>query len=288
MGSMDGNVCLVTGATSGLGTETARALAGEGATVIVHGRDRARVESVVRTLAESTGNGDLHPLLADLSSLAQVRAAAAQVDASFDRLDVLVNNAGGIFGRRTVTEDGMELTFQVDYLSHFLLTGLLFPKIRASAPSRIINVSSGAHTRGSIRFQDLQMVRRYGAWRAYSQAKLAQVMFTYELARRLEGTAVTVNALHPGWVSSNFGSGAGPLIRYGAKLSYLFGRSPRKGADTAIYLATSPEVEDVTGKYFVDRKAVRSSRTSYDADAQRRLWTVSEELCGLTAPKGPA
>jgi retinol dehydrogenase-12 len=279
---MRGKTCLVTGATSGIGEITAGELARYGAAVVVEGRSRERCEATVRRIRERTGNDAVEPLVGDLSSQAEVRRLAQEFRDRHRRLDVLVNNAGAMFARRRESADGIEMTLALNHLGYFLLTGLLLDSLRSGAPSRIVNVSSEAHRMvKGMDFGDLQGRRRYRGFRAYGQSKLANLLFTSELARRLEGTGVTANALHPGFVATNFSAGngwVGWLMRRGAS---LFAISPEEGAKTTIFLATSPGVEGVTGRYFVKQEAVPSSPASRDMAAARRLWEVSEEMTAL-------
>jgi len=227
-------------------------------------------------------NARVDLLIADFASLDSVRALAKDFLTKYDTLQVLVNNAGRVNVMRSVTVDGFEATFQVDYLSHFLLTNLLLEVLKKSAPSRIVNVSSASHYGGHLAFEDLQMVRGYGVMKAYSQAKLAQVLFTYELSRRLEGTGVTVNSLHPGAVATNiWKSSMGPLSPLG-NITRLFLISPEKGAETPVYLASSPEVEGVTGKYYDHKLVKQSSAESYDEATAKKLWDESERMAGLS------
>jgi len=278
---LHGRVCLVTGATSGIGRVTAEELAGMGATTLLVARDAERGERARSQIAATTGNQRLHVLLADLAAQAQVRRLAEQVRDRADRLHVLVNNAGLVLYRRRATEDGLEWTFAVNHLAPFLLTNLLLDLLRASAPSRVVTVTSGAQALGRIDFEDLQGERRYRGQRAYNQSKLANVMFTYELARRTEGTGVTATGVHPGVVRTSFGSGGPLLYRVLTPLARPFMKGPGQGADTVVWLASSPEVEGGNGRYFTRRRAIRSSKRSYDQDAARRLWEVSERLTGL-------
>jgi NAD(P)-dependent dehydrogenase (short-subunit alcohol dehydrogenase family) len=279
--SMEGKVCLVTGATSGIGLVTARELARSGARVVLVGRDPARCESAVRKIAAQTGGREPETLLADLSSQQQVRALADQFRARHGRLDVLVNNAGALWFDRRVTADGLEMTFAVNHIAYFLLTHLLLDTLKASAPSRIVNVASAAHYGATLDFDDLQGERGFAGWRAYCRSKLANILFTYELARRLEGTGVTANTLHPGLVATGFASGNGWRGKLLRTVVRLFAIDEERGAKTTIYLATSPEVADVSGRYFDRQRAVSSSDASRDEEAARRLWRVSEELTGL-------
>lgn len=262
---MIGKICLVTGATDGVGKVTARVLAEAGATVIGVGRNPAKIEAVKKEIGSTPGS--LEFMTADLSSQEQVRALADEFKRKYDRLHVLVNNAGALFTTYRESVDGVEMTFALNHLSYFLLTNLLLDTITTSAPARIINVASDAHEGGRINFDDLGHRRNYSGWTAYNDSKLANILFTYELARRLEGTGVTVNALHPGFVNTNFQHAAGLNMRGPL--------TPEEGADTQIWLAMSDEVEGVNGKYFVRRRDTRSSDISYDRDVARRLWDVS-------------
>jgi retinol dehydrogenase-12 len=281
MPRMQDKTCLVTGATSGIGRVTARALAQQGATVLVVGRNAERGATVVRDIIQATGNGRVELLLADLSVQAQVRQLAAVVQQRFTRLDVLINNAGAIFMHRSVSVDGIEMTLALNHLAYFLCTNLLLATLTASAPARIINVSSDAHRRARLNFADLQGAQRYGGWSAYCQSKLANLLFTYELAQRLTGTGVTVNAMHPGFVATGFGRNNRGLFAWLIRLGQRTALSPEQGAETLIYLATSPEVEGVTGKYFVKQRAVPSSSASYEPTVAQRLWQLSAALTGL-------
>lgn len=278
---MQGKSCLVTGATGGIGLVTARELARQGARVVLVGRSRERCLAAVEGIRQQTGNTGVDFIVADLSSLEQIRRAASEFAARHDRLDVLVNNVGAFFWKRQESVDGIEMTFALNHLSYFLLTNLLLDMLRASAPARVVNVSSDAHRGAQMNFDDLQNRRRYAGFRVYAQSKLANVLFTYELARRLEGSSVTANALHPGFVATNFAQNNGFLFRLFMPLAQLSAISPEEGARTSIYLASSPEVEGVTGKYFVRQQAVQSSPASYDEQSARRLWDVSLELTGL-------
>jgi NAD(P)-dependent dehydrogenase (short-subunit alcohol dehydrogenase family) len=282
--SMRGKVCLITGATSGIGLVTARELVGQGAHVVIVGRDPARCTAAVAHLHEHTENAQVESLLADLSSQEQVRQLASQFLQRHPRLDVLINNAGGLWFEHRLTPDGQERTFAVNHLAYFLLTRLLLETLKASAPSRIVNVASGAHRGVTIPFDDLTGQHRYNGWRRYKQTKLANILFTCELARRLDGTGVTANALHPGWVATGFGKDNGWMGRLLRAAAGLFALSPEAGARTVVYLASSPEVAGVSGRYFVREKAVSSSAASYDEEVARRLWEVSEQLTGAPAP----
>jgi len=281
---MAGKSVLVTGGTGGIGRATATGLAALGARVGITGRDPARTEAAAAGIRAAPGRPAVDAFAADKSVQAGVRRLAAQVLDTYPRLDVLVNNVGGFWAHRHVTADGLERTFALNHLAPFLLTSLLLDRLTASAPARIVTVSSGAHARGRIDFDDLQGVRNYSGQRAYGQSKLASVMFTYELARRLEGTGVTATVLHPGVVRTSFG--AEDQAAYFAvmiRVARLFMKTPAQGAATPIYLASSPEVEGITGRYFVNRKPKTSSNTSYDTTAAARLWQASIDLAGMTA-----
>ena len=278
---MTGKVCLVTGGTSGIGKATALELAKLKASVIIVGRNRKRGESAQEEIRSKSGNQNVELMLADLSSQQSIRQMAQEFKSKRERLDVLINNAGVFMLRRSLTVDGIEKTFAVNHLAPFLLTDLLLDLLKKSAPSRIVNVASATHYGKRVRFDDLQGKRRYSGFWAYGQSKLANILVTYSLARKLEGTGVTVNCLHPGFVRTNLGRDNGPLFFF-FKLATIFAVSPEKGAETVIHLASSPEVSGVTGKYFEDRKEVRSSDESYDVETARRLWQVSEELTGLS------
>jgi NAD(P)-dependent dehydrogenase (short-subunit alcohol dehydrogenase family) len=260
---------LVTGATDGLGRRVARELAEMGATVLLHGRSPERLEAKLEELRRETGSEKLGSYVADLSSLGEVRGLAERVLSEHDRLDVLINNAGIISRQREVSGDGHELTFAVNYLSHFLLTGMLLPLLRGSAPARVVNVASAAQS--PIDFGDPMIERGYDAMKAYSQSKLAQVMFTFQLAERFSGTGVTANALHPASLMDT------KMVHdtFGYTMSTV-----EEGAEAVVRLAVSQQVEGVTGRYFDGTREARANRQAYDAEARRRLWALSEELCG--------
>ena len=279
---MRGKVCVVTGATSGIGQVTAAALAAQGAHVIVVGRNRAKAQQVVGEIRRQTGNDAVWYLLADFSDLQQVRELAAAFSAQYSQLDVLVNNAGTYFNTRHPAPGGVEMTFHVNHLAHFLLTNLLLETLTASAPARIVNVTSRAHEYDNMDFDDLGFERSYFGMKAYARSKLANLLFTYELARRLAGSGVTVNAVHPGGVATDIWRTNFPVLGPAIKwVMSLFALTPEEGADTLIYLASSPDVEGVTGKYFVEREAIASSPLSYDEQVAARLWGVSERLTAL-------
>lgn len=281
--SMAGKTVLVTGATGGIGKATAIGLARLGARVAITGRDMARANAAATDIRAVANNAAVDAFAADLSSQTEVRRLAREVLDRYPRLDVLVNNVGGFWAHRHLTADGLEHTFALNHLAPFLLTNLLMDRLIASSPARIVTVASGAHTTGRIDFDDLQGERNYSGQRAYNASKLANVMFTYELARRLRGSGVTATVLHPGVVSTAFGAEdqaafftiLSPLIR-------PFLKSAAQGAATSIYLASSPQENGVTGVYFSNSKAKRSSKSSYDTAAARHLWEISTDLVGLT------
>jgi NAD(P)-dependent dehydrogenase (short-subunit alcohol dehydrogenase family) len=278
--SMKGKNVLVTGGTNGIGLVTARELASMGAQVAIVSRNPEKCAVVAEALKTETGN-PVEFIAADLSTLAGITQAAAGFKQRNTRLHALVNNAGGFFNKRFITPDGFEMTFALNHLNYFLLTNLLLDLLKASAPARVVNVSSGIHMGASLDFENLQGEKRYTGFRAYGQSKLANVLFTYELARRLEGSGVTVNALQPGYVDTGLSLNNGFFFRVFAKLSArLFGRKPEEGARTSIYLASSLEDEGVTGKYFADCQPVESSPLSYDEELAKKLWQVSLELTG--------
>lgn len=281
---MHEKVCIITGGNSGIGKEAAIELARLGAHVAIVARDEKRGEAAVDRIRRTAASSSVSLLLADLSSQAEVRRLAKVIDETFPRVDVLLNNAGLTLGERRVTVDGIETTFAVNHLAYFLLTNLLLHKLVESAPSRIVNVSSDAHRSGTIDFDDLQYERDYSGWRAYAQSKLANVLFTYELARRLEGTGVTANCLHPGVVATNFANEGGFFMKTVFRLFAPFLTTPAKGARTSIYLASSPEVEGVSGQYFVKSRPVPSSAESRDREVAQRLWEVSEQLVAAEPP----
>lgn len=277
---MQGRTCLVTGATSGIGYETALGLAKAGARVGIVGRDRARTEAAAERIRQETGAA-IDVFLADLSAQSEVRRLGKDVIARFSRLDVLVNNAGGIFSERAVSADGIERTWALDHLAYVLLTHDLLDLLKTSAPARIVNVASAGHTRGRIDFDDPNGERSYGAMKSYCQAKLANVLFTYALARRLEGTGVTVNAVHPGVVASNFGTGKSGVFGLIWTLLRPFMIAPAVGARTSLHVASAPELKGVTGRYFARSREASSSEASRDAALQERVWDLSLRQVGL-------
>jgi NAD(P)-dependent dehydrogenase (short-subunit alcohol dehydrogenase family) len=286
--SMTGKTVLITGGTGGIGRAAAIGLASMGARVGITGRDRTRAEQAAASIAVESGNPAVDVFVADMSSQAEVRRLADEVLAVYPQLDVLVNNVGGFWAHRHQTADGLEHTFALNHLAPFLLTNLVLDRLITSAPARVVTVSSGAHTMGRIDFDDLMGEQDYSGQRAYNQSKLANVMFTYELARRLEGTGVTATALHPGMTNTSF-STEDPHRKMAPIVFVVrpFMKSPKKGADTAIYLASSPEVEGVTGRYFVNHKIRESEQSSYDTATTAQLWRISADLVGIPIDPAP-
>jgi retinol dehydrogenase-14 len=278
---MVGKVCMVTGASSGIGKATALGLARKGATVVLVCRDKSRGEAVLEEMKQRYENCSADLLIAELSSQESIRALVRQFINKYEKLHVLINNAGVYFTKRRVTIDGIETVFAINYLAPFLLTNLLLAILKKSAPARIINVAGAHHTKGIINFDDLQGEQDFSGSRAIAQSKLAEVIFTYELARRLEGTRVTANCADPGMVATNLvdkDEDLPKIVKYLFKLIKPFLKSPEKGAETSIYLATSPEVEDITSRYFVNKKIVSSSPQAHDIATAKQLWEVSATL----------
>jgi len=278
-------ICIVTGSNSGMGKETALALADMGNTVVMAVRNRERGEKALAEVVNRTGNASTALMICDLASVSSIRQFAKEFADSYGRLDVLINNAGAFFfGKRQTTGDGFERTLAVNYLGPFLLTHELLPLLKSNAPSRVINLTSGLYKSGELDFDDLQSEKSYDAMKAYRKAKLMVIMFTYELARRLQSTGVTVNVVQPGFVATNLGRNSGSRLQ-----SLLFGMvrpfqiSAKKGAETTVYLASSPEVEGVTGKCFSKLKEVSTTPISYDEEKQRLLWDTTLKLSGLTS-----
>jgi NAD(P)-dependent dehydrogenase (short-subunit alcohol dehydrogenase family) len=277
--TMQGRICLITGGTNGIGKSTAQELARMGATVVIVGRDAQKTSRVVEEIRSATGNPTVDSLLADLSSQQAVRRLSSDFKRKYSQLHVLLNNAGGTFMTRQLSVDGIEMTFALNHLAYFLLTNLLLDTLKSTAPARIINISSDAHARGTIDFDNLQGERSYSSFGPYGNSKLANLLFTTELARRLEGTGVTVNALHPGLTSTGFGkNNPGLLMKIMGVVIPLIARSPEKGAATSIYLASSPEAHSITGKYFVDCKVTQPAPQAADSAVAKKLWDVSAEM----------
>jgi NAD(P)-dependent dehydrogenase (short-subunit alcohol dehydrogenase family) len=284
---MTGRTVLVTGGTGGIGKATAAGLAALGARVAITGRDRRRADEAAAEI-RAAGGPSVDVFVADMSSQAEVRRLASEVLEGLPRLDVLVNNVGGFWNTRRVTADGLEHTFALNHLAPFLLTNLLLDRLKENAPARVVTVSSGAQAMGRIDFADLQGERAYSGQRTYSQSKLANVLFTYELARRLRDSGVTANVLHPGVVRTAFGAeDPGSVQRLLVPLVRPFMKTPEQGAATSVHLASARELEHVTGQYFANSKPKRSSARSYDEAVAAQLWDVSCELTGITTGASP-
>lgn len=281
--SLTGKTVMVTGATAGIGKVTALELARKGASVILVSRNPKKCAATAKRIQKETGNLRVDFISADLSSQVQIHQLADQFKSKYDRLDVLVNNAGGVFVTRKFSVDGIEMTFALNHLSYFLLTNLLLDALKASAPARIVNVSSNGHFNSPLNFDNLQLEHGYAPFKAYGRSKFANVLFTYELARRLEGTGVTSNVLHPGLVQTDIGKSASWWLGWGWKFFLRFrkGLPPEEGALTSIYLASSLDVETVTRKYFAKQKAAPSDPDTYNETDARRLWEISAQLVGL-------
>ncbi len=278
--NLEGRVCIVTGPTSGIGKETARGLARMGASVVLAGRDAEKGEAVRQEIAADTGSSRLEVMTLDLAEQSTIRAFAAEFPKTHPRLDVLINNAGITALKRRLTPDGIETQFAVNVLGPFLLTNLLLDTLKASAPARVINVGSAAHAGGHVDFDNLQGEREFHGFRAYSDSKLELLLLTYEFARRLQGTGVTVNCVHPGVIRTNLG---GDDIPWPFGFIKYFMRGPKVGARPSLRLASAPEIEGVSGKYFHKLTEARSAPASYDAAAAQRLWDVAASLTKLNA-----
>lgn len=282
--AMTGKTVLITGATAGIGRVTARELAAAGAQVLLVARDRRRAEDTREWILAETGSAAVELIIADLSVLSQVRSVAKQAGSRAGGIDVLVNNVGAVFDRRMESADGIEMTFALNHLAPFLLTNLLLDALKRRPGSRVVTVSSHAHESARMDFEDLEGRKRYRTWGAYGQSKLANLLFTYELARRLDGTGVTANALHPGFVASNFGKNNGSLLRLGISVAQRLGAiTVEQGARTSVYLASSDDVKGVSGKYFAKCREQESSPASRDPQRMKKLWELSAKMTGLTA-----
>ena len=278
---MNDKTVLITGANAGIGLTTSVGLAKLGARVLMVSRDEGRGRKAHQLVKEKSGNGNVHLLIADLSDQDSIRKLAREVKEGFGELHVLLNNAAVIPRRREVTGDGFETQFAVNHLAYFLLTGLLLDLLKANSPARIVNVSSQVHAGAVIDFEDLHSKRGYTRTKVYGRTKLANILLTYELSRRLEGTGVTANCLHPGIVATNLLADAGGLPRKLKAVTRIISVDAESGARTSVYLASSDEVEGVSGRYFVRERAVESSGESYDKVTARRLWDVSCQMTGL-------
>lgn len=277
---MKGKICLITGANSGIGKATAIGLVKMGATIVMVCRNKEKGERALQDIKKECTNGNVDLMLADLSSQKAIHQFVKEFKEKYQFLHVLINNAGVNLSKRILTEDRIETTLAVNYLAPFLLCNLLFDTLQASRPSRIINVASNVQSR-SIKFENLNGEKHYRQLHAYSQSKLAIVIFTYEFARRIEGKGVTVNCLHPGYVKTNMVRNFRKFVKYFFPFIGLFMKSPKSGAKTSIYLASSPDVEGVSGKYFIKRKEKKSTKASYDDKLAKRLWDVSISLTNL-------
>jgi NAD(P)-dependent dehydrogenase (short-subunit alcohol dehydrogenase family) len=288
---LHGKVAMVTGATSGLGWAVAEGLARRGAEVVLAVRNRSKAESAAAAMVEASCNPEIHYLLADLSSTSEIRSLCRRFRERFDRLDLLVNNAGAVFFRRRTTEDGLEKTFALNHLGYYTLTCLLIDVLFDSAPARIVNVASESHRDSELDFEDLQMRRGYGPLKAYGRSKLANVLFTCELARHLQGAGVTANAVHPGFLRTEIAANNGRIGRAVSRVMKLFAKPVAEGADAVLSLAADPQWGDVSGAYFIGRTRARSSQASHDEEDARRLWRVSASLtgvkCALPEQDGP-
>jgi len=280
---VDGKICLVTGGTFGIGKATAAGLVKLGAKVVIVGRNSQRGKMALTEIKAQSGKGEIEFIAVDLSSQITLRQFASAFNEKYPRLDVLVNNAGGLFFKRQLSQDGIEMTLALNTLAPFLLTHLLLDQLKASTPARVVNVSSEAQRAGSLDFSNLQGEKRYLNFQAYGRCKLALTTLSYEMARRLEGTGVTVNALHPGGVATGFGQGDSRLLMALFKLAKPFLLTPEQGAETSLYLASSPQLEGVTGKYFIKKAEATSPAQSYDRAVTQRLWKLCEELTHLPA-----
>ncbi len=278
---MEGKICLITGANSGIGKETAKALAKMNATVVMLCRDKERGEEAQKEIIKHSGNENVDLFLCDLSSQQAIRKFVSEFKNKYQNLHVLINNAGVMLKNRNLSVDGFEMNFAVHVLGPFLLTNLLLDTLKKSSPSRIIIVTSAAHKRAKMDFDDLQSEnKKYRLFTVYGRSKLQEMLFTYELSRKLEGTKVTVNAVHPGVVATNLGRDQSKFSQWFAR---KFFKSPEAGAETSIYLASSPEVEGLTGKYFIDREPRDSSEESYNEEYAQRLWKICTEMTGLNS-----
>jgi NAD(P)-dependent dehydrogenase (short-subunit alcohol dehydrogenase family) len=281
MTNMRGKVVVITGATSGIGSVAAETLAGMGARIVLVARDRPRAEAELVRLREKAP-GLAHSVhYGDLSLLEEMKRVGREIAAAEARIDVLINNAGALFSHRTLTADGLELTFATNHMSYFVLTEMLRARLLASAPARVINTSSDAHKGAHIDFADLQSANNYAGFRVYGRSKLCNILYTRELARSLASTGVTANCLHPGFVATRFGDQSGGAFSYAVRIAKAFAISPEKGADTIVYLASSDDVANVSGEYFYKRRAAVPTREARDDEAARRLWQESARLAGL-------
>jgi len=278
---MKGKIAVVTGANSGIGKVTALELAQKGASVVMVCRNRQKGETAMKAIIAETGNTNIDLLFCDFASQRQIRVLAKEIKYRYDKVDVLVNNAGLMMKKRVLTEDGLETTFAVNHLGYFLLSNLLLPLLKPAPAARIVNVASEAHRYAKVDFDNLQAEKKFSSWGSYGQSKLANILFTYELSHRLRGTNIVANCLHPGIVRTNFGKDGNFLWRAAIKLAGGLFITPEKGAETSIYLATATELTGITGKYFSKKKIQKSNKQSYDVGVARKLWAISEQLTRL-------
>jgi NAD(P)-dependent dehydrogenase (short-subunit alcohol dehydrogenase family) len=281
--NMQGKVVVITGATSGIGSVAAETLAGMGARIVLVARDRARAEAELARLREKAPGAAHQVHYADLSRIPDMQRVAGEIAAAEPRIDVLINNAGALFGSRILTPDGLEMTFATNHMSYFVLTEGLRERLLASAPARVINTSSNAHTRAKLEFGDLQSANDYGGFKVYGRSKLANILFTRELARRLAGTGVTANSLHPGFVATRFGDQSSGAFSFVIRIAKTFAISPEKGAETIVFLASSDEVAKVSGEYFYKNRIKTPTKEAQDDAAAKQLWQASEKLAGIAS-----
>ncbi len=281
---MQGKIVVITGATSGIGQVAAENLAGMGARLVLVARDKARGEAALARLRQA-GPGPIHTIhYADLSRIAEMKRVAAEIAAAEPRIDVLINNAGALFSSRQVTADGLEFTFATNHMAYFVLTHGLRPNLLAAAPTaRVINTASDAHKGNVLDFSDLQSTKSYSGFKVYGRSKLANILYTRELARRWAGTGVTANTLHPGFVATRFGDESGGMLSFGVRIAKSFAISPEKGAETIVYLASSDEVANISGKYFYKCRVATPTKEAQDDEAAKRLWVETEKLAGVRA-----
>lgn len=283
---LNGQTILITGATNGIGEITALELARQGAQVVIVSRSGPKCEQTVQKIRDAVPNAHVEFIASDLSTLSGIRSAATQFLGKYDKLNVLVNNAGGFFNARHETADGFEMTFALNHMSYFLITHLLLDTLKATAISdgeaRVVNVSSSAHRGSTVDLDDLQRQKKFSGFRAYGESKLMNILFTQELAERLKGSKVTANVLHPGFVRTGFGRNNTGIISLVLKVIQTFALTPEQGAETSIYLASSPEVKGVSGQYFEKKKAVQPDKGAQRLDDPKKLWTISERLSGVS------
>ena len=276
---MKNKLCVITGANSGIGFETTKELAAQGAFVVMVCRNEDKADTARKAIINEIPDAGLSIVLCDFSSMDDIRRAAADIAVQYEKIDILINNHGFIAKEYDTTVDGLEQTFGVNHIGYFLFTNLLLPQVKAAGKARIINVASTAHRRGEFDPDNIQLKTGYDNWKAYGNSKLFNILFTKELAERLKDTEVTANCLHPGVIASNFGQSSTWLVKVFYKLAGPLMKNNRQGAETTIYLATSPEVEDVSGAYFSNKKVATPSRIARDSEAAKKLWEISEEIC---------